>query len=100
MTNAQKKLMEHPDFDKVNIFMGGIYLLTSVQNLWWDEVEDILRKHGALTFDFKQAFNTAKNATDRFERNMRDLLEADKTQLNIEFDYIENFLRDYLFEDR
>ena len=42
MTNAQKKLMEHPDFDKVNIFMGGIYLLTSVQNLWWDEVEDIL----------------------------------------------------------
>ena len=98
MTNAQKKLIEHPDFEKVNIFMGGIYLLTSIQNLWWDEVEDLLRKHGALTFDFKQGFNIAKNATDRFERSMKDLLEDDKTKLNIDFDALENYLRNYLFE--
>ena len=80
------------DFNLANLYMRAIHQLVNIQLLYFDQLEDILKRNGLVKHRLKQSLNIAKNQTNLFEvefRKAQGSKEHHKSEdFNKEFDIL------------
>lgn len=93
-----KRLKDNPDFQTAVTYASGTYMLLSVMILWWDLMEDHLRKAGCLCFDFKHEFLACKAQLEKFEKTLaRNVSSDQKLPFCNDFEKVEPVLRKFIF---
>lgn len=99
LTNSELKEMyrQSKDANLVNLYTNGIHQLLNIQLLYFDAIEDILKKWGLLVQGTKFNLNAAKKSFNTFERYLQQNITSGKEQLkfNEEFDRLYNALAKY-----
>lgn len=99
LTNKKLKEMyrQSKDANLVNLYTNGIHQLLNIQLLYFDAIEDILKKWGLLVQGTKFNLNAAKKSFNTFERYLQQNITSGKEQLkfNEEFDRLYNALAKY-----
>lgn len=99
LTNSELKEMyrQSKDANLVNLYTNGIHQLLNIQLLYFDAIEDILKKWGLLVQGTKFNLNAAKKSFNTLERYLQQNITSGKEQLkfNEEFDRLYNALAKY-----
>lgn len=99
LTNKKLKEMyrESKDANLVNLYTNGIHQLLNIQLLYFDAIEDILKKWGLLVQGTKFNLNAAKKSFNTLERYLQQNITSGKEQskFNEEFDRLYNALAKY-----
>lgn len=99
LTNKKLKEMykQSKDANLVNLYTNGIHQLLNIQLLYFDAIEDILKKWGLLVQGTKFDLNAAKKSFNTLERYLQQNITSGKEQLkfNEEFDRLYNALAKY-----
>lgn len=99
LTNKKLKEMykQSKDANLVNLYTNGIHQLLNIQLLYFDAIEDILKKWGLLVQGTKFNLNAAKKSFNTLERYLQQNITSGKEQskFNEEFDRLYNALAKY-----
>lgn len=99
LTNSELKEMyrQSKDANLVNLYTNGIHQLLNIQLLYFDAIEDILKKWGLLVQGTKFNLNAAKKSFNTLERYLQQNITSGKEQskFNEEFDRLYNALAKY-----
>ena len=93
----RKLYMASDDANMVNLYANGIHQLLNVQLLYFDYIEDILRKWGLCAQSTKHNINMCKRVFNAFERDMQRNIATREQQdnFNEEFDKLYDALSKY-----
>lgn len=99
LTNKKLKEMyrESKDANLVNLYTNGIHQLLNIQLLYFDAIEDILKKWGLLVQGTKFNLNAAKKSFNTLERYLQQNITSgtEQSKFNEEFDRLYNALAKY-----
>lgn len=99
LTNNELKEMyrQSKDANLVNLYTNGIHQLLNIQLLYFDAIEDILKKWGLLVQGTKFNLNAAKKSFNTLERYLQQNITSgtEQSKFNTEFDRLYNALAKY-----
>lgn len=99
LTNSELKEMykQSKDANLVNLYTNGIHQLLNIQLLYFDAIEDILKKWGLLVQGTKFNLNAAKKSFNTLERYLQQNITSvtEQSKFNEEFDRLYNALAKY-----